>query len=76
MTDLAMDIKIPSLHDGTEICGRIFRPGKFPMLENIKAAIIAHPYAPLGGNQDDYVVRSVRDNLLGKDFFVCTFNFR
>lgn len=41
-----------------------------------KGAIIAHPYAPLGGCQDDPVVMAVVEQFLDLDFVVGTFNFR
>lgn len=41
-----------------------------------KAAIIAHPYAPLGGSFDDNVVQEATKILLEHGFIVGTFNFR
>lgn len=41
-----------------------------------KAAIIAHPYAPLGGSFDDNVVHEATKVLLDHGFIVGTFNFR
>lgn len=41
-----------------------------------KAAIIAHPYAPLGGSCDDYVVQETAGILLKQGFVVGLFNFR
>lgn len=41
-----------------------------------KAAIIAHPYAPLGGSFDDNVVQEAAEVLLDHGFIVGTFNFR
>ena len=41
-----------------------------------KAAIIAHPYAPLGGSFDDHVVSETTKLLLDHGFIVGTFNFR
>jgi len=38
--------------------------------------VVAHPYAPLGGNYDDRVVGIVADELLKEGFVVGTFNFR
>lgn len=40
------------------------------------AAIVAHPYAPLGGSFDDNIVAVVSAVLLRLGFVVCTFNFR
>lgn len=41
-----------------------------------KAAIIAHPYAPLGGSSDDYIVQEVAGEMLKQGFVVGLFNFR
>ncbi|GME64406.1 hypothetical protein GTA08_BOTSDO12950 [Neofusicoccum parvum] len=41
-----------------------------------KAAIIAHPYAPLGGNYDDPVVGNVGAECLAAGWVVGTFGFR
>jgi len=41
-----------------------------------KAAIIAHPYAPLGGSFDDYIVQEIGGILLEEGFIVGLFNFR
>lgn len=40
------------------------------------AAVVAHPYAPLGGCYDDPVVSVVAGVLLRLGFVVVTFNFR
>ena len=69
----------PSLHDGTSLCGRIYAPkdmGNISDTCKIKAAIIAHPYGPLGGSQDDHVVLEAAETLLQRGFTVGTFNFR
>ena len=42
----------------------------------VRGAIIAHPYAPLGGSSDDPVVQAVGKSLLDCGFVVGTFNFR
>lgn len=42
----------------------------------IKGAVVAHPYAPMGGCYDDPVVMEVVETLLGKGYVVGTFNFR
>jgi len=41
-----------------------------------KAAIVAHPYATLGGSFDDPVVGIVASTILRQGFVVGTFNFR
>ncbi|KAI5204417.1 hypothetical protein E4T39_03533 [Aureobasidium subglaciale] len=71
---------IPSLSDGTLLDCRIYHPVSFQdpttYQPNRKAALIAHPYAPLGGCMDDPVVMTVVVQLLELDFVVGTFNFR
>lgn len=41
-----------------------------------KAAIVAHPYAPLGGCFDDPVVGAMTEELLNGGYVVGTFNLR
>ena len=41
-----------------------------------KAAIVGHPYAPLGGSFDDYIVQTTAGILLKQGFVVGLFNFR
>lgn len=72
---------IPSLHDDLELDCRIYFPrGSHP--ERIQQglgrsfAIIAHPYAPLGGSYDDPVVALAGGVLLKQGFVLGTFNFR
>jgi hypothetical protein len=72
---------IPSVVDGTVLDCRIYHPDSLQDAQSTqqrsrKAALIAHPYAPLGGSMDDAVVTSVVDQLLDLDFVVGTFNFR
>lgn len=79
---------IPSLHDSTPLDCRIYHPVDFlstkklsgsPAHVNgfgIRGAIIAHPYAPLGGCYDDPVVMTVLEQMLECGFVVGTFNFR
>ena len=43
---------------------------------NIRGAIIAHPYAPLGGSSHDHVVRIVRESFLQNGYVVGAFDFR
>ncbi|KAF8429018.1 Alpha/Beta hydrolase protein [Tirmania nivea] len=43
---------------------------------NKKAAVVAHPYATLGGNYNDNVVMNVVNALLQRGWVVATFNFR
>ncbi|KAK6003313.1 hypothetical protein QM012_001158 [Aureobasidium pullulans] len=72
---------IPSVGDGTLLDCRIYHPVSLQDAQSAqrymrKAALIAHPYAPLGGSMDDAVVTMVVDQLLDLDFVVGTFNFR
>ncbi|KAL8416133.1 hypothetical protein RB596_006621 [Gaeumannomyces avenae] len=72
---------IPSLHDGTVLKCRVYHPWslspspKAPPWRH-DAAIVAHPYAPLGGSYDDGIVSLVATTLLRAGFLVATFNFR
>jgi hypothetical protein len=72
---------IPSIHDDIDLECRIYHPPQLegPRLEgkwHKKGAIIAHPYAPLGGCYDDPVVHSAAAEVLKKGFVVGLFNFR
>jgi alpha/beta superfamily hydrolase len=70
---------IPSVHDDTILNCRLYLSQKHSTLQNEqvpKGAIIAHPYAPLGGCYDDPVVQSVGKVLLTAGYVVVTFNFR
>ncbi|CAD0027128.1 unnamed protein product [Aureobasidium pullulans] len=72
---------IPSLHDSTVLDCRIYHPASLQDAQigqqrTRKAALIAHPYAPLGGCMDDPVVMTIVDQLIDLDFVVGTFNFR
>jgi len=69
---------IPSLHDSTELLCRIYYPKKQSSTETFRNeyAILAHPYASLGGSYDDPVIGSVGSMLLAKGMVLGTFNFR
>lgn len=73
---------IPSIEDDIPLDCRIFHPKSFTLhsavagTSNVKGAIIAHPYAPLGGSYDDHVVGALTETLLGQGYVVGTFNFR
>jgi alpha/beta superfamily hydrolase len=77
-----LSFAIPSIHDDTTIEARIYhradtRTDPFKRERTGKrGAIIAHPYAPLGGSYDDPVVGIVAAQVLKEGFIVCTFNFR
>ena len=84
MTSPAYSFSIPSIEDGLPLDCRIYHPKAIHHdlslegndLHNPKCAIIAHPYAPLGGCYDDPVVLSITETLLRSEFIVGTFNFR
>lgn len=77
-----LSFTIPSIHDDTVINARIYHPAESAIdpltveQHGKKGAIIAHPYAPLGGSYDDPVVGLVASQILKEGFVVCTFNFR
>lgn len=72
---------IPSVHDGCELQCRIYLPswlrniGSAPAW-SVRGAIVAHPYAPLGGCYDDPVVSFLGSELYQQGYVVGTFNFR
>lgn len=77
----ALSITIPSIQDDATLECRIYHP--LSLSANPRAppwrkhaAIVAHPYAPLGGCFDDAVVETVSAILLRQGFLVGTFNFR
>jgi alpha/beta superfamily hydrolase len=75
---------IPSLHDDLELDCRIYYPryrhaeqgGEGRHFFGRAFAIVAHPYASLGGSFDDGVVASVGSILLQQGIVLGTFNFR
>ena len=79
----AFSFSIPSIHDNTVLGCRIFHPDCFSFEKEsdtrpwrAKGAVLAHPYAPLGGSQDDPVVWAIGREILRKGFVLGTFNFR
>lgn len=80
----AYSFSIPSIEDDTLLDCRIYHPKTFHTIQPEsphgrnagKAAVIAHPYPPLGGCYDDPVVLSVTETLLEQGYIVGTFNFR
>lgn len=79
----AYAFSIPSVEDDTPLDCRIYHPEKLASVVQgvdhvpwIKGAILAHPYAPRGGCQDDHVVLATTETLLDQGFVVGTFNFR
>ncbi|KJK78360.1 hypothetical protein H634G_06533, partial [Metarhizium anisopliae BRIP 53293] len=78
----ALSFTIPSLHDGTVLDCRVYHPASLaaanpraPPWER-HAAVVAHPYAPMGGCYDDPTLDSVAAALLRTGYLVATFNFR
>ena len=74
---------IPSLHDDIDLDCRIYNPphSAFTPSSNEtlwipRGAVVAHPYAPLGGCYDDPIVLVVVEECLKKGLVVATFNFR
>lgn len=71
---------IPSLFDELPLDCRIYHPAAGALANDEqttwKGAIVAHPYAPLGGSYDDAVVLALKTCLLRNGFIVATFNFR
>lgn len=84
-----LNFTIPSIHDDTVLDCRIYLPdtnGKYRRQSStgndngefyaIRGAIVAHPYAPLGGTYDDRVVMACVATMLEAGIIVGTFNFR
>ncbi|XWW99815.1 hypothetical protein V2A60_007827 [Cordyceps javanica] len=77
----ALTFTIPSVHDGLPLDCRIYHPASLrtsspaPPWQR-RAAVLAHPYAPLGGSFDDPVVDIVGSRMLKEGFLLGTFNFR
>ena len=76
-------LSIPSIEDDTQLECRVYHPPKFSNYDEAagtlwqkKGAIVAHPYAPLGGSFDDPIVTVVVEQILRGGFIVGTFNFR
>lgn len=77
----ALTFTIPSTHDGTPLDCRIYHPPSLGASSRAPpwkrhAAVLAHPYAPLGGSFDDPVVEIVGARMLSEGYLLGTFNFR
>ncbi|KAK1500641.1 hypothetical protein CTAM01_06576 [Colletotrichum tamarilloi] len=78
----SLSFTLPSLHDDTVLDCRLYHcqalnpSASNPPPWRRHAAVVAHPYAPLGGSYDDPVVDIVAATLLRQGFLVGTFNFR
>lgn len=68
--------QLPSIHDSLPLDCRLYYPRNQNNTSCLNAAIVAHPYAPLGGSYDDPVVALVGRALLRNGYVVATFNFR
>lgn len=82
-TEPAYTFELPSLEDDTVLNARIYH--HVSLVQDLqqggshhplKGAVVAHPYAPLGGSYDDHVVLSVIETLLEHGSVVVSFNFR
>ena len=77
-----LSFTVPSIHDDTTLDCRLYYSAKQLVgitkeSQRIQGAIISHPYAPLGGCQDDPVVSMIVSEMTKRSLgFVCTFNFR
>ncbi|KAI0377583.1 Alpha/Beta hydrolase protein [Hypomontagnella monticulosa] len=78
-----LSFTLPSIYDNTKLDCRVYHPPCFSQPSGARdipwrqhAAVVSHPYAPLGGNFDDHIVHLVASTLLQHGFVVATFNFR
>lgn len=76
MSSPPLSFTIPSIHDRTELACRIYHPNPETSSNQKRGAMIAHPYASLGGSYDDPTVLATAYALLREGFVVGTFNFR
>ena len=81
LPDPTFSFSIPSLHDDIPLDCRLYSPphsvvNPIEATWHPKGAIVAHPYAPMGGCYDDGVVLSAVAEILKQGFVVGTFNFR
>ncbi|OAA73674.1 X-Pro dipeptidyl-peptidase-like domain protein [Cordyceps fumosorosea ARSEF 2679] len=82
----ALTFTIPSVHDGLPLDCRIYHPASLraeqrpseasPSPWRRHAAVLAHPYAPLGGSFDDPVIEVAGARMLDEGYLLATFNFR
>lgn len=77
-----LSFTLPSIYDDTKLDCRLYQPSclRDPSHSGAPwsghAAVVAHPYAPMGGCFDDPIVDLVAGTLLQLGFLVATFNFR
>ncbi|KAH9863317.1 hypothetical protein IAQ61_009594 [Plenodomus lingam] len=82
--DAYYSFTLPSVHDDATLDCRLYHPELLKrtaedgaeMPWRNRGIIMAHPYAPMGGNYDDRVVGIVVDEFLNAGWIVGTFNFR
>lgn len=76
----SLNLQIPSLHDSLLLPARLYLPPTYthphPRPWPRRLAVLAHPYAPLGGSYDDRTVLRLAALLVSLDWVVATFNFR
>ncbi|KAI0976730.1 Alpha/Beta hydrolase protein [Xylaria arbuscula] len=79
----SLTFTVPSIYDGTELDCRVYHPPSShdPSHPGVPwsgqhVAVVAHPYAPMGGCFDDPIVDITAGTLLQLGFLVATFNFR
>jgi alpha/beta superfamily hydrolase len=70
----SLTFTIPSIHDNTTLDCRLYLPDAHNAIR--RGAIIAHPYASLGGCFDDPIVETAAAEVLKAGCIVGTFNFR
>jgi alpha/beta superfamily hydrolase len=73
-TSTTLNLFIPSLYDSTALEASLLVPTSAPTTR--RAAIIAHPYGPLGGTLHDGAVQHLAFTLLSHGYIVALFNFR
>ncbi|TGZ81856.1 hypothetical protein EX30DRAFT_330465 [Ascodesmis nigricans] len=71
-----LNLQIPSLHDANPLETILQAPDYNTVPFRRQIAIVAHPYAVLGGSLHDFVVTHLAATLLEVGFVVVTFNFR
>ncbi|KAI1355523.1 Alpha/Beta hydrolase protein [Xylaria sp. FL0043] len=72
----SLSFTLPSIYDGTQLECRVYHPQSCGVPWSGHAAVIAHPYAPLGGCFDDPIVDVAAGTILQLGFLAATFNFR
>ncbi|EWC44469.1 hypothetical protein DRE_06737 [Drechslerella stenobrocha 248] len=76
-----LTLMVPTGSHDLNVEARIYHPAEFPAdygrdaRARRKAAVVAHPYASLGGSWDDPVVLALVGVLTGRGWIVATFNF-